>query len=234
MGSRSSPERALPAASRRGVLRALVPVVACLAGTAGVSARRFAHAARDGQGGGASFDVRVKGDDGRPLASAVVAVFVEGTEPNARPGTIAHLAQQSRQFVPGVLAIQTGTEVSFPNLDTVRHHVYSFSDVKRFEIKLYVGTPGQTVVFDRAGTAVLGCNIHDRMVGHVHVVDTPWFAVTDAQGRASIDVPTGTHRLQLWHPDMGPNAAPVRHAVQVREGGAPFEVGLAVRGQATR
>ena len=162
----------------------------------------------------------VVSQEGKPLTSAVVAVFVEGSAATAAPGTTADLTQKSRRFDPAVLAIQTGTEVSFPNMDTVRHHVYSFSDIKRFEIKLYVGTPGKTVIFDRPGTAVLGCNIHDQMVGHVHVVDTRWFAVTDSQGAAEIDLPAGTHRLQTWHPDMDPQAPVVTGSVQVPAAGA--------------
>lgn len=88
---------------------------------------------------------------------------VAGASRMAPAGAAAQVAQQGRQFVPQVSIVQAGTAVSFPNLDTVRHHVYSFSPVKTFELKLYAGTPSTPVVFERAGTAVLGCNIHDRM-----------------------------------------------------------------------
>jgi hypothetical protein len=117
--------------------------------------------------------------------------------------------------VPSVIAIQTGTAVHFPNFDTVRHHVYSFSPTKVFEIKLYAGTPAAPVVFDKAGTGVLGCNIHDRMAAFVHVVNTPYFAKTNAAGVATLDVPPGEHTLQAWHPGLPEGQDPLRQALKV-------------------
>lgn len=146
--------------------------------------------------------ITVQGEDGAALADAVVAVFVEGTPPSARAPQPAQMSQRDKRFIPGVLAVQSGTPVSFPNFDTVRHHVYSFSPIKTFEIKLYVGTPNAPVVFDKPGTAVLGCNIHDQMAAFVRVVDTPHFALTDASGQARLDVPGGSHRVQVWHASL--------------------------------
>lgn len=137
----------------------------------------------------------------QPLAGVAVSVTVEGT-PSRAPKAEAAIAQRNRSFTPATLVIQTGTAVSFPNEDTVRHHVYSFSTINPFEIKLYVGMPSQPVVFDKPGNAVLGCNIHDQMVGYVHVVDTPYFGVTDEKGRATLQVPSGRHKLRAWHPDL--------------------------------
>jgi hypothetical protein len=107
-----------------------------------------------------------------------------------------------------VMVVTKGTAVSFPNLDTVRHHVYSFSPVKRFEIKLYVGTPSNPVVFDQPGVAVLGCNIHDDMAAWMVVVDTPYHAMTGSDGTARLpDVPAGSYRLRAWS-NRSPVGAP--------------------------
>lgn len=96
--------------------------------------------------------------------------------------------------------IQAGSSIIFPNKDSVRHHVYSFSPAKTFELKLYSGVPSTPVVFDKAGTVVLGCNIHDQMLAFVYVVDTPYFAKTDASGKVKIgDVPNGDYLLKVWH-----------------------------------
>lgn len=138
---------------------------------------------------------------GQPLAGAAVAVFVKGT-PATTSGKTVDMAQRDKQFDPQLVVIQTGSSVNFPNFDTVRHHVYSFSSIKPFEIKLYSGRPAAPVTFDKAGTATLGCNIHDSMLGYIHVVDTPYFAVTNAQGKAELDVPAGDHRVRVWHPKM--------------------------------
>ncbi len=147
----------------------------------------------------APLTVNVTDGAGKPLADAVVYVMVRGVKPSAAPGAQAQIAQRGRQFTPQVSVVQTGTAVTFPNFDTVRHHVYSFSPIMKFELKLYAGTPTEPVVFDKAGTAVLGCNIHDRMNAWVHVVDTPLFAKTDANGNATLEVPAGDHRLRTWH-----------------------------------
>jgi len=142
--------------------------------------------------------VQVRNAAGQPLAEAVVAVEVRGRA--ARTTTAkAEMGQRERQFTPQLLVVQTGTAVNFPNFDTVRHHVYSFSPIKVFEIKLYTGTPSEPIVFDKPGVAALGCNIHDRMGSHIIVVDTALFARTDASGIARLDLPAGEHQLKAWH-----------------------------------
>jgi len=158
---------------------------------------------------------------GQPLAGTVVAVELAGAAKVAAPGTRADISQRQRNFEPGLLVVQTGTSVDFPNLDTVRHHVYSFSPAKTFELKLYNGRPSAPVVFDRSGVVVLGCNIHDQMIGTVVVVDTPLFGRTDASGRIVLDVPAGEHRLRVWHPRMREGTDLLAQALKVGAAGAP-------------
>lgn len=169
---------------------------------------------------------------GQPLSEAVVAIEVTGVRTTAAPGAQAEMGQRFRAFVPNLLVVQTGTAVSFPNFDTVRHHIYSFSPTKPFEIKLYSGTPAAPVVFDKAGTAILGCNIHDRMAGFIHVVNTPHFAVTGKLGQATLDVPAGDHTVQIWHARMGDKQAPVRQPIKVlASAGATQTVRMGAMGQ---
>lgn len=146
----------------------------------------------------APITLQLRNAAGQPVADAVVAVELRG-RPQRTSTAKAEMSQRERSFQPPVLVVQTGTAVSFPNFDTVRHHVYSFSPVKVFDIKLYAGTPAEPVVFDKPGVAALGCNIHDRMSAHIVVVDTPLFARTDARGEAVLDLPAGEHRLLTWH-----------------------------------
>ena len=98
-----------------------------------------------------------------------------------------------------MLAVHTGTAVSFPNSDNIRHHVYSFSPAKRFELRLYQARR-RPVVFDKPGVVVLGCNIHDWMLGYVYITDDPFFAVSDDAGRLALDLPPGRYTASLWHP----------------------------------
>lgn len=110
--------------------------------------------------------------------------------------------QRQKMFVPGVLAIRVNTLVRFPNSDDIRHHVYSFSPAKKFELRLYHGMTAEPVLFDKPGTVVLGCNIHDSMVAYIYVVETEYFAVADEQGKIRINAPDGNYQLQVYHPRM--------------------------------
>ena len=98
-------------------------------------------------------------------------------------------------FTPRVSVVETGTSVGFPNSDDVLHHVYSFSPAKRFELPLYSGRPASTVVFDQPGVVVLGCNIHDWMIGWIVVLDTPHHARSDDEGLVRLQVPDGDYQL---------------------------------------
>lgn len=140
---------------------------------------------------------------GRPAPNAVVTV---------RPqGFVAHgpirfpwpyrMAQKEMQFLPYVLIVPVGAEVAFPNQDPFKHHVYSFSASKPFELKLYSRDETRTVRFDRTGVISLGCNIHDDMTAFIRVVDTPFAIKSGARGEAEIrDIPAGPAILTVWHP----------------------------------
>lgn len=145
---------------------------------------------------------------GQALADAVVyATLLTGTAP-PRPKRELTIEQVNKTFVPLISVAQTGTLVNFPNRDPIWHHVYSFSPAKTFEIKLYSGVTAKPVLFDKPGEVVLGCNIHDTMVAYVLVVDTPYFAKSDAQGKAVLDnLPAGDYELRGWYPASSGNEA---------------------------
>ena len=160
-------------------------------------------AASSTQPAGASLTATILDRSGQPLEHAVLSLH-SGAPSHAQASTVAIMDQRNLQFAPEVIAIQTGTTVSFPNQDDVRHHVYSFSHPNAFELKLYHGEAGKTHRFEYPGVVVLGCNIHDGMIGYMRVVDTPYFATSNADGVLTIDnAPTGRQKLQLWHPDLG-------------------------------
>jgi len=164
----------------------------------------------------ATVQVQVHDNNGKPLADAVV--FLESREARAltKPLQGAEMAQKAKVFDPTVLVVPVGTAVVFPNRDTVRHHVYSFSPAKSFELKLYSGVPANPVVFDKAGIAVLGCNIHDAMAAWVVVVETPFFGRSGATGAVAIQaIPAGAYRLRVWHPSLAVGAAAIDQALVV-------------------
>ena len=180
----------------------------------------------------ASLTVNVVDAGGKPLVDAVALLEPASGKVAVRPMPDVDIAQVKRQFQPRVTLITTGTRVAFPNFDTVRHHVYSFSPIKTFELKLYAGVPGTPVVFDKPGIAVLGCNIHDNMAAWVVVADTPWSARSAANGHARIDaVPPGNYRLRMWHPGLVANTEPAATAITIGAADAEHSVRLAVRAE---
>ncbi len=125
------------------------------------------------------------------------ALSVGGAGPHASGRYV--VSQQNIQFHPFLTIVPVGADVSFPNLDPTKHHVYSFSPAKRFELKLFAKDQSRTVHFDKPGVVALGCNIHDQMSAFIVVTDSAWTARTNAQGMAVFaDAPNSPgppHRL---------------------------------------
>lgn len=140
---------------------------------------------------------------GEPVEGAVLMAFpASGAKRSGKPATV-DVDQVNKEFVPRVSAVVVGTPIRFPNYDQIRHHVYSFSPAKSFEIPLYKGVPADPIVFDKPGVVTLGCNIHDWMQGWVLVSETPHLATSDASGRAELaGLPAGDVRLRIWHPNL--------------------------------
>jgi plastocyanin len=144
----------------------------------------------------------VLGPAGEPVQDAAVSLRpTSGQKTAGHQPVPASVEQHDREFVPYLTVVQTGAAVRFPNQDPIRHHIYSFSRPKKFEIKLYAGDGPEPIVFDKPGVVTMGCNVHDWMLGYVFVVDTPWFGKTDARGQVQIDaVEDGEYEARVWHP----------------------------------
>ncbi|RDE19729.1 methylamine utilization protein [Motiliproteus coralliicola] len=156
----------------------------------------FAHS-------GSQLQVRVLDDGQSPLENAVISLVpLFEHQPASVPGE-ALVKQQGAQFRPFVQPVQVGTKVSFPNFDDFRHHVYSFSKAKRFQLQLYGQDESKSIVFDKPGVIALGCNIHDNMLAFVYVTDHPFYSLSGDDGTVSFDdLPAGTYKVYAWHPDI--------------------------------
>lgn len=194
--------------------------------TALASALLFAAAACHA----ASVTVDVLDASGKPLSDAAVYAEPESGAPSPKSARTVEIEQKGRRFIPAVTVIQAGTNISFPNNDTVRHHVYSFSPAKVFELKLYSGEPANPVNFDKPGTVVIGCNIHDQMAAYIHIVPTPYFSKTDAAGKAKLDgLAPGKYRLKAWHSGLPAGAPVAEQALAVSNADASASISLNVK-----
>ena len=179
-----------------------------------------------------TLSVVVHDAEGAPLDQAVV--IVDAGPAKDSPPLTAVIDQVNRMFVPHVSVVRTGTAVSFPNRDDIRHHLYSFSEAKTFELPLYKGTPAEPVVFDQRGIVTLACNIHDWMLGFLYVTDAPSFFVTGENGRAEFELPArNEYRVTVWHPSLGPETEG-RVSVVSADGDAPLELRVELEAETER
>jgi len=130
-----------------------------------------------------------------PLAPGAGAI---PAPPSGHPAPL--IAQINKSFNPHIIVIQVGTPVQFPNKDPFLHNVFSLFDGKRFDLGFYEAGSSKAVHFDRPGVSFLFCNIHPEMSGAVVAVDTPYFGMSDRNGRVTIqNVPDGRYQLNVWN-----------------------------------
>lgn len=155
----------------------------------------------------------VKDQQGLPLKNVVLEFMVppHATSVLSEPRTLI-MDQVDKLFKPDVLLINKGDFVDFPNSDNIRHHVYSFSSVNPFELKLYSGRPEKPLQFNNAGVAVLGCNIHDSMVGYIYIANSKHVLMTDEQGLATLDDAVEYRSVNVWHASAVTSIKNITHA----------------------
>jgi plastocyanin len=151
--------------------------------------------------GGSDLDVHGTATaNDKAVADAIVWLDAPGVAPS-RPRPRVVLDQRNLNFYPRVLVVQVGTTVEFPNHDRVFHDVFSFRDGKQFELGLYPVGAVKQVPFDRPGLSRVFCNIHPAMAAYIMVVDSPYFAVSDRDGRFTLSrMPAGTFTYHAWRP----------------------------------
>lgn len=147
------------------------------------------------QSGGVQGRITLPG--GAPARDA--AVSLQGAA-HAAPLRGAQIDQRGKTFLPHVLVVPRGTRVGFPNNDLVLHNVFAQFDAKKFDLGLYPRGATAYQVFDKPGIVAVRCNIHAQMSAYIIVVDTPYYATADRDGRFQIaGVPPGTYQLRVWH-----------------------------------
>jgi hypothetical protein len=178
----------------------------------------------------AMLPVQVVDQAGMPLRDAVIEIRPPAGD-TRRPsfGWRNAIAQKNLAFLPGTLIVPRGAVVAFPNLDSVRHSIYSFSKPGPFKIDLYGQDQTRTQQFKLTGTIALGCNIHDQMRGYIRVTDTPYAARSDLNGLANIEgLGRGNYDVVVWHPGIRAAGGEWRGKL-VMEPGKRARIAVAVR-----
>lgn len=168
----------------------------------------------------AVLDVRVVDVNGEPVPNVAVFVPEQSADQSGSPAKVtasAVMDQRNTNFVPHILIVQKGTDVVFPNSDTIAHHVYSFSRPNNFVLPLYKGDPHEPVRFEHVGVVTLGCNIHDHMLAYILVVDTDVFGTTDIAGSVKLSVADGhdEYSVQIWSPRIRDDETRLRQSLSI-------------------
>jgi plastocyanin len=143
------------------------------------------------------FAERVDYSQFRDFVVYIDQTFPEKTTPPVAPLHV--VVQKDAAFSPHVLPILVGTTVDWPNHDEIFHNAFSISEAKQFDLGLYKDKVKQ-VTFDKPGRIDVFCSIHSTMHCIILVLENPYFATTDANGRFTIpNVPAGTYKLKAWH-----------------------------------
>src|SRR5207249_3828588 len=132
-----------------------------------------------------------------PLA----VVYLEGSFPKPPSLPTKQIAQKDLAFLPLLLPVEIGTRVEFTNCDETYHSIFSYSPAKRFDLGRYRPDerPIPSEVFDKPGLVTLRCDIHEHMRGLILVLDTPYYIMTDAEGRFRLrGLPAGHYTLKAW------------------------------------
>ncbi|WP_427912550.1 cupredoxin domain-containing protein [Ramlibacter sp. MMS24-I3-19] len=165
-----------------------------------------------------TLQVSVIDRDGNPVPDAVVVLVPPAFGPVRTPlPTKLTITQEKMRFIPAVSLVGVGTQATFVNNDPWEHHVrasaagvqnFEAASSGGFELRLdgkSEGKPGKAAEarFDKPGPVLLGCHLHASMRGHVYVSDTPWAALTGADGHAAFEaVPEGPVKVRVWQADQ--------------------------------
>jgi plastocyanin len=151
--------------------------------------------------------IRITDQHQQPLPFTVIELY--HPDYPAISGGEARVVQRNLMFEPFVSVVQRGALIEFPNQDKTRHHVYSFSPAKQFELRLYLGKPEAAIGFDQPGLVTLGCNIHDNMLAYIYVAQSRFVGITDQQGQLRFNqLPALTYQLNYWQPWLTQAATP--------------------------
>lgn len=146
-----------------------------------------------------SITLKIVDQQQQAVSNAVIEVL-SSPESFGQVGSINVIDQINKMFVPEQLVIQQGQAVDFPNSDNIRHHVYSFSEAKTFELKLYADKPEKPIQFQKPGVVVVGCNIHDSMIGYIYIAQHQTVLTSSDQGHAKFNSTVQNPRISVWHP----------------------------------
>lgn len=189
--------------------------------------------------------VRVLDKEGRPVQDAVVVLVPSGKEmPKVPAPAQITINQVKMRFSPAMSVVMVGGKGRFVNNDPWDHHVRASAagaghfnaDVNDgFELRLDGKVDGKAAkwaeaTFEKPGAVLLGCHLHSSMRGHVYVSDSPWAAITNADGTIMFDsVPDGPVQVRVWQADQLIDVAPQQLTLTSASAETKFQLNVVPR-----
>ena len=135
----------------------------------------------------------------------------------------ALIDQKGCEYTPYVMGVQTGQKILVKNSDPVLHNIHptpTAAGNKEDNKAQMPNGPDWTFVFPTAEMFLrFKCDVHPWMFAYACVMDHPYFAVTDKDGKYTIkDVPDGKYTLEVYHRKAAPVSAPVSAEIEVKGG----------------
>ena len=181
--------------------------------------------------------VTVRDQKGTPVNGAIVTLETAApgdtnqlTTTTQPPPSEVVIDQKGEQFASLTTLVRPGDSVRFRNSDKLLHHVYSFASINPFDILVRPGETTTATLYDKAGLAALGCNVHDDMLTYVYVSDAQFAAKTGEDGSARIvNAPVGGASLSVWHPSIAASGQSVNMEIAIAEQGGEIDVPVKTR-----
>ena len=187
-------------------MKRLAPVLMLLIALPGMAEELRGRLQLVGKGGKG----QAKGTDVRQALVWYEPSIGGGGGASKAPGTFV-MTTRDKQFVPRTLTIPVGSRVRFPNEDVILHNVFSVSGGNSFDLGLYRRGAGKEQKFDQPGLVRVFCNVHHSMVGYILVLESPYMATPDAEGRFVLTgLPKGPGKLTVWHEQAEPTTVEVQ------------------------
>ena len=165
------------------------------------------------------------------LANCVVIIKgVPGAKSTGASAKPVVVDQKTCLYVPQIFAVQTGQKITVKNSDPVPHNVHTTPTTGASEFNQLQMAGGQdlAITFDKPENFLkFKCDVHNWMLAYACVVDHPYFAVTDADGKFTIkDVPPGKYTVTAFHRKAAPAPAGVDQEVEIKADGAKADFTL--------
>ena len=128
------------------------------------------------------------------------------------PTETAKIDQQNCRYHPHVFGMRVGQSLEILNSDPTLHNIHA---QPKNNSEFNNGQPIQGMkmshTFDKPEIMVpFKCDVHGWMNAYVGVLNHPYFAVTDKDGKFELkSLPPGTYTIEAWHEKLGTQTASV-------------------------